>query len=96
MMHQETPLKILRDAVRVKNASLIQIDSEYGTKYVLQHYDTIILEVVCNRNKDYEKEVLIVKPNISVSSSRAINQAFDYLNMNVRAKDFKNRMELEA
>lgn len=82
--HKETPLKILHDAVRVKNAHLIQIDSEYGTKYVLQHYDTIILEVVNN-------EVLLIKPNISKSSSRAINQAFEYLNMSHTAKDYKKR-----
>ena len=73
------PIKIIRDAVKVKNAFLMHDN----TKYTLQHYDTIILEVENN-------EVLTIKPNISVSSSRAINQAFEFLGINKTAKDFKN------
>ena len=85
---KETQIRIIRNAVKVKNAQLMYIDSEYETKFVLQHYDTIILEIVKTLGKN---EVIIVKPNISVSSSRAINQAFEYLRMSERAQDYKKK-----
>lgn len=79
-MNQE--FRVLPQAVSVKNAVLSRIKNEYGTKYVLQHYNTIILEIVNN-------EILIIKPNISNTSNKAINQAFDYLGINDTAADYR-------
>ena len=68
IQERETPINVIRGAVKVKNAQLMKV-GEY--KYVLQHYDTIILEVI-------NGEVIIIT-NISNSSNRAINQALEYL-----------------
>jgi hypothetical protein len=83
LMQQE--IKVIWNGVRVKNAILMSVDS----KYVLQYYDTIILEVEGG-------EVRHIRPNISVSSTRAINQDFEYLGLDCTAKDFKNRRDIGA
>ena len=72
------PIKIIREAVSIKNADLICQSEELG-HYYLQHYDTVIL-VVRNR------EVTLIKP-CSHSSIRAINQALSYIGINATCKD---------
>ncbi len=83
LMQQE--INVIWDRVRVKNAILMRVDS----KYVLQHYDTIILEVE-------HGEVKRIRPNIPVSSTRAINQVIEYLGLSCSAKGFKKRSDLGA
>lgn len=76
MTKSQKPISIIHDAVKVKRAYLMQI----GNKYVLQHYDTIILEV---ENMEVTKIT-----SISNSSNRAINQALSYLGFNKVGSDF--------
>jgi hypothetical protein len=71
--------RIINGPVTVKNAHLIY-DAATET-YTLQHYDTIILQVV-------NSEVLDIKP-VSKSSIRAINQALRYLGFSFTAADIK-------
>ena len=73
--------KILTDAVKVKNASLMYTAEKFDDIYELQHYQTIILKV---RNR----EVMEIRP-VSQSSIRAINQALDYLGLNTTVKELK-------
>ena len=85
-IQNETPITVIHDAVKVKRAILMKIESDLDTKYVLQHYDTIILEIV-------NGEVIIIS-KISVSSTRAINQALDYLQFNL-AREFRGKTAQE-
>lgn len=75
-------VRALPRAVSVKNASLVRIEGEGFVRYVLTHYNTVILEVENN-------EVKMAKANLSQSSNRAINQAFEYIGMPYSASDFK-------
>ena len=59
------------DAVKVKNACLINLGDN---EFILQHYKTIILRVE-------HGEIKVIKP-CSPSSTRAINQALDWLYSN--------------
>ena len=62
---------IVFDAVKVKKACLINLGD---TEFILQHYNTIILRVE-------HSEIKLIKP-CSPSSTRAINQALDWLYSN--------------
>ena len=63
--------RIIHEAVSVKNATLMYI---YETKtYSLIHYETEILRIV-------NGEITVIKP-VSNTSSRAINQVLQFLNI---------------
>jgi len=83
-IQKETPISFIHEAVKVKRANLMKIgqDGQTDVKYVLQHYDTIILEVI-------NGEVIIIS-KISNSSTRAINQALEYLQYNL-SNSYRNK-----
>lgn len=73
-------IRFIDDAVRVKNAKLVY---DYNTeKYSLIHYDTEILTLDKNLN-------VLKALKCSNSSTRAINQALDFLKID------RNKVHLE-
>ena len=86
-----TNIKVLNDAVSVKKAVLIKStetsDNIENTTYTLQHYQTIILVV---RNGKIE----LMKNHISVSSTRAINQALEFLGFDKKARELEKELVL--
>ena len=62
-------IRVIHGPVTVKRATLMVIETPgQPLKYVLRHYDTIVLEVV-------GKEIIIQRDDISRSTTRAIRQA---------------------
>jgi hypothetical protein len=66
-------VKISHGPVTVKRVTLMVIETpSYPLKYVLQHYDTVVLEMV-------GKEVILEKTKIFRSTTRAIKQAKKFI-----------------
>jgi hypothetical protein len=61
-------IRVIHGPSTVKRATLMVIETPgQPLKYVLQHYDTIVLEVV-------GKEIMLEKIHVSRSTARAIEQ----------------------
>ena len=66
-------VKVIHGPVTVKRATLMVIKTpSFPLKYVLQHYDTVVLEMI-------GKEGVLEKPKISRSTTRAIKQAKKFI-----------------
>ena len=66
-------VKIVHGPVTVKRAtSMVEETPGQPLKYVLQHYDTVMLEMI-------GKEVILEKPKIFRSTTRAIKQAKKFI-----------------
>ena len=72
-IEEGSQIRVIHGPVTVKCVTLMVVETPgQPLKYVLQHYDTFVLEVV-------GKEIILEKTHVSRSTARAIRQAKKFI-----------------